>query len=77
MAARVRPRPLIGPHNTGPTNITPRFGLGEAILNNNVAYPTVNIVGGNVIHPVPEPGTAALLALGLGALTVAGRRRRA
>jgi hypothetical protein len=29
------------------------------------------------VNIVPEPGTAALLALGLGALTVAGRRRKA
>ncbi len=33
--------------------------------------------GSASVNVVPEPGTAALLALGLGALTVAGRRRKA
>lgn len=63
--------------NDGTASITPRFGPGEAILNDNVAYATVNVVGGTVVHSVPEPGTAALLALGLGGLTVAGRKRQA
>ena len=49
-----------------------RQTLADALVN---VYPTIDLSPPNGL-PVPEPGTAALMGLGLGALAVAGRRIR-
>jgi hypothetical protein len=65
---------------TGSTVVSPGLfnpvfdSLQGPVLGSNYVNAVFNSASVNV---VPEPGTAALLALGLGALTVAGRRRKA
>ena len=53
------------------------FGFGATVL---AIAPTLSF-GGNAataeVVPIPEPGTAALIGLGLTGLAVAGRRRSA
>lgn len=50
------------------------FGLNNTILVNALSGGTV--VTGLISNPVPEPSTYALIALGLGAASVAARRRQ-
>ena len=50
-----------------------RQTLAEALVN---VYPTIDLGPPKNGLPVPEPGTAALMGLGLGALAIAGRRAR-
>ena len=51
-------------------------GVGVVINGNILNISSTVIVGGHILTIIPEPGTAALMGLGLAGLILAGRRSR-
>jgi hypothetical protein len=59
------------------TNVTPIFRLGEQVNSDDGLDPPIpTLLLGGVVNVVPEPMTAALMAMGLLGLGIAGRRRQ-